>query len=699
MPTITWAGRIDPIKDLETLLRAFAAGPRASCRTPGCGIFGGTPPAAGLPRSAARQLAVDWARPGASPSRAGWSNIRDAYAAGNVVVLSSISEGFPYTLIEAMRPAGRPSPPTSAAWPRRSGTPAWSCRRANRRRWPRPAWGCCATTLLRHRLGAAARERALENFTVDQAIDTFDAIYERPCRRRSTGAGARDAAAPSRGPSPRGAIGMTVIGRALGPVLVGPAPRLVRRSPRSRTRTRCRRARRGMAPTCAPRPSTRSRSPPCSRRSRHHRRLARTRYGSPDVFDLADEMYRRTPCRPAEPPPRGRAVAGHCTAHLLRGLLFGLPALLSHAVAAPAHRRRPADGPDRLDAAVLGRRAGPRLPRYRPARRTTRPGRTACCGWGSGVRCRVARRARRHAPARTRAGAGAAVRRCPGRVSARRDGAPHRARQECWLLAATGARRRSRRGLPAVGMVRRRCRRCCGSRSSVSALRPPCSPPSDGGSGTGRPAGVRRGASCAARTARAVRAASSAGLLTFPVRACSDFGNGRGGAAVAILTLAAVAEHGRRRVEPVPLPPPRTRRCCSAAAPRAGSPGRPRRAAARRGGGYLEPPPHLLAATLAVGIAAGVRRSDVDGCCRAAVLPRPRRRAVRGAPAAGTGHRGCHGAGVRVRARRRGGAACWACPPAGPFPSFPPQLLVSACLFVGLLVRSCTVIARVDAHI
>jgi hypothetical protein len=31
--------------------------------------------------------------------------------------------------------------------------------------------------LLRHRLGAAARERALANFTVDQAIVSFDGIY------------------------------------------------------------------------------------------------------------------------------------------------------------------------------------------------------------------------------------------------------------------------------------------------------------------------------------------------------------------------------------------------------------------------------------------------------------------------------------------------------------------------------------------
>jgi hypothetical protein len=39
----------------------------------------------------------------------------------------------------------------------------------------------CLTLLrddrLRHRLGAAARTRALENFTVDEAINTFDEIY------------------------------------------------------------------------------------------------------------------------------------------------------------------------------------------------------------------------------------------------------------------------------------------------------------------------------------------------------------------------------------------------------------------------------------------------------------------------------------------------------------------------------------------
>ena len=39
----------------------------------------------------------------------------------------------------------------------------------------------CLTLLhddeMRHRLGAAARVRALENFTVDAAINTFDEIY------------------------------------------------------------------------------------------------------------------------------------------------------------------------------------------------------------------------------------------------------------------------------------------------------------------------------------------------------------------------------------------------------------------------------------------------------------------------------------------------------------------------------------------
>jgi hypothetical protein len=55
--------------------------------------------------------------------------------------------------------------------------------------------------------------------------------------------------------------------------------------------------------------------------------LARVRYGYPDVFALAEAMYRATVRRPAEPTPRPSAWRSPVGRHLLHGLLFGLPAL------------------------------------------------------------------------------------------------------------------------------------------------------------------------------------------------------------------------------------------------------------------------------------------------------------------------------------------------------------------------------------
>jgi glycosyltransferase involved in cell wall biosynthesis len=104
-------------------------------------------------------------------------NIRDAYVAGHVVVLSSISEGFPYTVIEAMT-CGRPCVATDV------GGVAEAVGETGLVVPPRDpeAMAAACVQLLgdaekRARLGAAARQRVLTYFTVDQAITTFGELY------------------------------------------------------------------------------------------------------------------------------------------------------------------------------------------------------------------------------------------------------------------------------------------------------------------------------------------------------------------------------------------------------------------------------------------------------------------------------------------------------------------------------------------
>jgi glycosyltransferase involved in cell wall biosynthesis len=175
-PTISWAGRIDPIKDLETLLQAFAL-VRAALPAARLRIFGGTPDGNEDYHGRCRSLVDSLGVADAVSFEGRVRDIRDAYAAGHVVVLSSISEGFPYTLIEAMT-SGRATVSTDVGGvseavaetglvvaPRDPAAMADACLRLLR------------DELLRHRLGAAARRRALELFTVDRAIDSFREIY------------------------------------------------------------------------------------------------------------------------------------------------------------------------------------------------------------------------------------------------------------------------------------------------------------------------------------------------------------------------------------------------------------------------------------------------------------------------------------------------------------------------------------------
>ncbi|SDN26886.1 DUF3492 domain-containing protein [Actinacidiphila guanduensis] len=191
-PTVAWVGRAEPAKDLIALLHAFrtirAEEPQARlrvfyapatdersaaylghCRTLAAQLF---PDEAAHPHAVGENPVTfeEIGSPGA-PEAA------DAYAAGDVVLLSSSAEGFPLSLVEAMF-CGRPTVSTDVGAVREviGGTGLIVPPRNPR------ALADATLQLLRGperaaRLGAAARERALALFTVSTCTRAFRDAY------------------------------------------------------------------------------------------------------------------------------------------------------------------------------------------------------------------------------------------------------------------------------------------------------------------------------------------------------------------------------------------------------------------------------------------------------------------------------------------------------------------------------------------
>jgi glycosyltransferase involved in cell wall biosynthesis len=173
VPTLSWAGRVDPIKDVETLIRAFAL-VKAELPDARLRLFGGGDQAY---RARCEQLIAELGLTGAAVFEGRVENIADAYAAGNVVMLSSISEGFPYTLIEAMT-AGRATVSTDVGGVTEAvGDTGLVVPPRDPAAMAAASLELLADPARRARLGAAARDRALEYFTVEQAVTSFREIY------------------------------------------------------------------------------------------------------------------------------------------------------------------------------------------------------------------------------------------------------------------------------------------------------------------------------------------------------------------------------------------------------------------------------------------------------------------------------------------------------------------------------------------
>ncbi|MFJ3666249.1 DUF3492 domain-containing protein [Streptomyces sp. NPDC090106] len=221
--TLVWVGRVEPAKDLVSLLHAFAEvrkeEPKTRLRIIGApvgaaagasgGASGGAPGSASGGVSAGgsggasagaegasylghcRMLAAQLFPDEADGLHAVGSNpvsfeeiggpeapsVADAYAAGAVTVLSSVVEGFPISLVEAMF-CGRATVSTDVgAVVEVIGGTGLVVPPRN----PKALAEACLALLRdperRERLGAAARARALELFTVEQNIAAFHGIY------------------------------------------------------------------------------------------------------------------------------------------------------------------------------------------------------------------------------------------------------------------------------------------------------------------------------------------------------------------------------------------------------------------------------------------------------------------------------------------------------------------------------------------
>ncbi|MFJ9178200.1 DUF3492 domain-containing protein [Streptomyces sp. NPDC102360] len=205
--TLVWVGRIDPSKDLISLLHAFSEirkeEPKARLRIVGVPEAGSVPGTGadasdlapdreaalylGHCKALAAQLFPDEAEGihavGENPvsfeelGAPEAPDLADVYGSCGVVVLSSVVEGFPVSLVEAMF-CGRATVSTDAgAVVEVIGGTGLVVPPRN----PRALAEACVALLRdparRERLGAAARARALELFTVEQNITAFHSIY------------------------------------------------------------------------------------------------------------------------------------------------------------------------------------------------------------------------------------------------------------------------------------------------------------------------------------------------------------------------------------------------------------------------------------------------------------------------------------------------------------------------------------------
>jgi hypothetical protein len=105
------------------------------------------------------------------------NSVLEAYRSGHVVLLTSISEGFPYSLIEAMA-AGKATVATDVGGVREAtGSAGIVVPPQDPERMADACLSLLRDASLRQIVGRAARERILSRFTMDESLALYRELY------------------------------------------------------------------------------------------------------------------------------------------------------------------------------------------------------------------------------------------------------------------------------------------------------------------------------------------------------------------------------------------------------------------------------------------------------------------------------------------------------------------------------------------
>lgn len=186
VPTLSWCGRIDPIKDLETLIRAYAF-MREELPALRLRLFGPVPAGCEEYKLRLERLAAELGVSDGITYEGRIEQVARAYAAGSIVMLSSISEGFPFSIIEAMS-CGRTTVSTDVGGVREAvGDTGLVVPPREPETMARATLALLRDDVRRAELGRMARKRVVEKFTLHQSVDGFRHIYRGLAEGRNAG--------------------------------------------------------------------------------------------------------------------------------------------------------------------------------------------------------------------------------------------------------------------------------------------------------------------------------------------------------------------------------------------------------------------------------------------------------------------------------------------------------------------------------